>query len=164
LAVTQLIEERCDDVMGLWREWPSHYVERPTVRRCWLLQRLLQGKGVKGQLPYQPSRSWAARMSLGAVTISFALIPPLSAEPNNRKHIYIGVEPSHTAIASGEYLGARKLYAYLNKDRIGLVPHLEKIATEFVSARALGADGYLLKLGSVAANRGGFREHAGDRR
>jgi phosphate transport system substrate-binding protein len=58
-----------------------------------------------------------------------------------------GVEPSYEAITSGNYLGARKLYVYLNKGRIGSVPHLEKIATEFVSARALGAQGYLLKLG-----------------
>jgi phosphate transport system substrate-binding protein len=67
-----------------------------------------------------------------------------------------GVEPAYDAITRGEYLGARKLYVYLNKGRIGLVPHLEKIATEFVSARALGAQGYLLKLGLLPPTEAEF--------
>jgi phosphate transport system substrate-binding protein len=66
------------------------------------------------------------------------------------------IAPTVEAITSGKYLGARKLYVYLNKDRVGVVPHLEKIATEFVSARALGPQGYLLKLGLLPPTEAEF--------
>jgi len=60
-----------------------------------------------------------------------------------------GVDPSYDAIADGKYAGARKLYIYIKKAQIGVVPALDRIGREFMSADALGADGYLLKTGFV---------------
>jgi phosphate transport system substrate-binding protein len=66
------------------------------------------------------------------------------------------VEPTYDAIAAGKYPGARRIYVYINKGHIGLVPQLENVAKEFVSARALGADGYLLKLGLLPPGEAEF--------
>jgi phosphate transport system substrate-binding protein len=60
-----------------------------------------------------------------------------------------GVEPDFASITSGRYKGARRMYVYLNKAHIGVVPDLAKFATEYVSSRAIGPDGYLAKKGLV---------------
>jgi phosphate transport system substrate-binding protein len=60
-----------------------------------------------------------------------------------------GVEPDFATITSGRYNGARRVYVYLKKAHIGVVPGLEKFATEYVSSRAIGEEGYLAKKGLV---------------
>jgi len=60
-----------------------------------------------------------------------------------------GVEPDFENIASGRYSGARRIYVYLKKTHIGVVPGLDKFATEYVSSRAIGEEGYLAKKGLV---------------
>lgn len=60
-----------------------------------------------------------------------------------------GTAPTFEAIADGKYKGARRMYVYIKKQHVGLVPGLDKFATEYVSARALGEDGYLAKKGLV---------------
>jgi phosphate transport system substrate-binding protein len=60
-----------------------------------------------------------------------------------------GVEPDFENIASGRYKGARRIYVYLKKAHIGVVPGLDKFATEYVASRAIGEDGYLAKKGLV---------------
>jgi phosphate transport system substrate-binding protein len=59
------------------------------------------------------------------------------------------IEPTYDNIASGKYKGSRLLYVYIKKAHIGLVPGLDKFAAEYISARALGEDGYLAKKGLV---------------
>jgi phosphate transport system substrate-binding protein len=59
------------------------------------------------------------------------------------------VEPEFESITSGRYKGARRIYVYLKKAHIGVVPGLARFATEYVSSRAIGEDGYLAKKGLV---------------
>ena len=60
-----------------------------------------------------------------------------------------GVVPTYDNIAGGKYPGSRLLYVYLKKQHVGLVPGLDKFAAEYVSAKAIGEDGYLAKKGLV---------------
>jgi phosphate transport system substrate-binding protein len=60
-----------------------------------------------------------------------------------------GVEPEFENITSGKYKGARRMYVYIKKAHVGLVPGLDKFAAEYVSPRAIGEDGYLAKKGLV---------------
>jgi phosphate transport system substrate-binding protein len=60
-----------------------------------------------------------------------------------------GVAPDYDAIASGKYKGARLMYVYVKKAHIGVIPGLDKFVAEFVSDKALGAEGYLARKGLV---------------
>jgi phosphate transport system substrate-binding protein len=60
-----------------------------------------------------------------------------------------GVEPTFESIAAGKYQGSRALWFYVKKQHVGLVPGLDKFAAEYVSAKALGEDGYLAPKGLV---------------
>jgi phosphate transport system substrate-binding protein len=64
-----------------------------------------------------------------------------------------GVEPDVGSIASGRYNGARRVYVYLKKAHVGVVPGLDKFATEYLSPRAIGEEGYLAKKGLVTLPR-----------
>ncbi len=61
-----------------------------------------------------------------------------------------GVEPTFENIADGKYKGARAMYVYVKKQHVGVVPGLDKFAAEYVSAKAMGEDGYLSKKGLVS--------------
>ena len=60
-----------------------------------------------------------------------------------------GAQPTFEAITSGKYKGARKLYVYIKKQHVGVVPGLDKFVAEYVSPKAIGEDGYLAKKGLV---------------
>src|SRR5262245_48147627 len=60
-----------------------------------------------------------------------------------------GVEPTYDNIAAGKYKGSRLLYVYVKKQHIGLVPGIDKFMAEYVSAKAIGEDGYLSRKGLV---------------
>jgi phosphate transport system substrate-binding protein len=60
-----------------------------------------------------------------------------------------GVAPDFDAIAAGKYKGARRMYVYIKKAHVGVVPGLDKFAAEYVSDKALGKDGYLARKGLV---------------
>jgi phosphate transport system substrate-binding protein len=60
-----------------------------------------------------------------------------------------GTVPTFEAIAGGKYQGSRPLFVYIKKQHVGVVPGLDKFAAEYVSAKALGEDGYLGKKGLV---------------
>jgi phosphate transport system substrate-binding protein len=60
-----------------------------------------------------------------------------------------GSVPEFDNITSGKYPGARRMYVYFKKAHIGVVPGIDKFALEYVSAKALGEDGYLAKKGLV---------------
>ena len=57
--------------------------------------------------------------------------------------------PSYETISGGTYKGARKMYVYIKKARVGQVPGLDKFVAEYVSDAAIGADGYLADKGLV---------------
>jgi phosphate transport system substrate-binding protein len=60
-----------------------------------------------------------------------------------------GSSPEFDNITSGKYPGARRMYVYVKKQHIGMVPGLDKFAAEYVSNKAIGEDGYLAKKGLV---------------
>jgi phosphate transport system substrate-binding protein len=60
------------------------------------------------------------------------------------------VEPTYDAIAGGKYPGSRRLFVYVKKQHIGVVPGIDKFIAEFVSDKAMGEDGYLARKGLVA--------------
>lgn len=60
-----------------------------------------------------------------------------------------GVVPTYDTISGGEYKVARPLFIYLKKQHVGVIPGLQEFATEYVSAKAMGEDGYLASKGLV---------------
>jgi len=60
-----------------------------------------------------------------------------------------GVAPTFENIASGRYPVSRPLYFYIKKAHIGVIPGINEFLTEYVSPRAMGADGYLAGKGLV---------------
>jgi phosphate transport system substrate-binding protein len=60
-----------------------------------------------------------------------------------------GVTPEFENIANGKYKGARRMFVYIKKAHVGMVPALDKFAAEYVSPKAIGDDGYLAKKGLV---------------
>ena len=61
-----------------------------------------------------------------------------------------GAEPAYENISSGKYKGARDLFVYVKKAHVGVIPGLDKFVAEYVSEKAMGADGYLASKGLVA--------------
>ena len=61
-----------------------------------------------------------------------------------------GVEPDYDAISAGKYKGARPLFIYVKKQHVGVIPGIDKFVAEYVSDKALSADGYLARKGLVA--------------
>jgi phosphate transport system substrate-binding protein len=54
-----------------------------------------------------------------------------------------GVAATYESIASGEYKMSRPLFIYVKKQHVGVVPGIAEFVAEYVSEKALGADGYL---------------------
>lgn len=61
-----------------------------------------------------------------------------------------GVDPTYENISAGKYKGARDLFVYVKKQHVGVIPGLDKFVAEYVSAKAIGEDGYLAQKGLVA--------------
>lgn len=61
-----------------------------------------------------------------------------------------GVEPNYDNISGGKYKGARPLFIYAKKQHVGVIPGIDKFVAEYVSAKAMGSDGYLARKGLVA--------------
>ena len=60
-----------------------------------------------------------------------------------------GVAPAYETVASGDYKMARPLYIYAKKQHVGVVPGMAEFVAEYVSDKALGADGYLADKGLI---------------
>ena len=60
-----------------------------------------------------------------------------------------GVDPTYDNISSDKYKLSRPLFIYAKKGHIDQVPGMKEFLAEYVSAKALGADGYLAKKGIV---------------
>jgi phosphate transport system substrate-binding protein len=60
-----------------------------------------------------------------------------------------GVAPAYETVASGDYKMARPLYVYAKKQHVGVVPGIAEFVAEYVSDKALGADGYLADKGLI---------------
>ena len=60
-----------------------------------------------------------------------------------------GVEPTFETIASGKFPASRPLFIYVKKAHIGVIPGLKEFMDEYVSDKAIGAEGYLSDKGLV---------------
>ncbi len=60
-----------------------------------------------------------------------------------------GKEPSYEAIADGSYKVSRPLFIYGKKQHVDVIPGMREFIAEYVSDKALGADGYLGAKGLV---------------
>ena len=60
-----------------------------------------------------------------------------------------GIAPTFDAIASGDSPVARKLYFYIKKQHVGVVPGIQEYANEFVSNEAIGMEGYAVEKGLI---------------
>ncbi len=60
-----------------------------------------------------------------------------------------GVKATYEAIADGSYKVARPLYIYAKKQHVGVIPGMQEFIAEYVSAKAIGEDGYLADKGLV---------------
>jgi phosphate transport system substrate-binding protein len=60
-----------------------------------------------------------------------------------------GVVPSYETIAGGDYKVARPLFIYVKKQHVGAIPGMAEFVAEYVSAKAIGEDGYLAGKGLV---------------
>ena len=60
-----------------------------------------------------------------------------------------GVAPSFDTISSGDYPVSRPLYFYVKAAHVGKIPGIQEYATEFVSNKAMGEDGYLPEKGLI---------------
>ncbi len=75
----------------------------------------------------------------------------LEENKNKIKSIHVGgVEPTYENIANGKYPASRALFIYVKKAHIGVIPGMKEFLTEYVSAKAIGEDGYLVKKGLIA--------------
>ncbi|GGC93482.1 phosphate ABC transporter substrate-binding protein [Halopseudomonas salina] len=64
-----------------------------------------------------------------------------------------GVEPTQDNIAEDKYPVARSLFFYVKKDHVGVVPGIQEYTAEFVSAGAMGPNGYLKDVGLIVPTR-----------
>jgi phosphate transport system substrate-binding protein len=60
-----------------------------------------------------------------------------------------GVAPAYETVSSGDYKMARPLFVYAKKQHVGVVPGIAEFVAEYVSDKALGADGYLADKGLI---------------
>ena len=61
-----------------------------------------------------------------------------------------GIQATYDDISSGAYPGSRSLYIYVKKAHVGVIPGIKEFLDEYISAKALGEDGYLTPKGLIA--------------
>lgn len=69
-----------------------------------------------------------------------------------------GVEPTPENIAGDKYPVARSMYFYVKKAHVGVVPGIQEYVAEFISPRAMGANGYLKDVGLIIPTRSQLME------
>jgi phosphate transport system substrate-binding protein len=60
-----------------------------------------------------------------------------------------GVEPTVETATNGSYFLSRDLYVYVKREHIGSIPGIKEFATEMVSEKAIGDEGYLAEKGLI---------------
>lgn len=69
-----------------------------------------------------------------------------------------GIAPTQDNIAEDKYPVARSLFFYVKKDHVGVVPGIQEYTAEFVSAGAMGPNGYLKDVGLIVPTRDALAE------
>jgi phosphate transport system substrate-binding protein len=67
-----------------------------------------------------------------------------------------GVAPDFDNISTGRYPVSRALYFYVKKAHIGVIPGIKEYIAEFMSAKAIGDDGYATAKGLIPLPKGEF--------
>jgi len=62
-----------------------------------------------------------------------------------------GIAPSYESISSFKYPGARPLYVYVKNAHAGAIPAVRAFVAEFTKESAFGPNGYLRRVGMIAA-------------
>ena len=62
-----------------------------------------------------------------------------------------GVSPTYDSISSFKYPGARPLYIYIKNAHASAIPAVRAFAAEFTKESTFGANGYLRRIGMIAA-------------
>ena len=73
-----------------------------------------------------------------------------------------GVEPTAETIASAKYTTSRPLFFYVKKAHIGAIPGIKEFMEEYVSDKALGAEGYLSNRGLVPLEKSALAKTKAD--
>jgi len=60
-----------------------------------------------------------------------------------------GVTPTFETVSSGKYPASRPLFIYIKKAHVGVIPGIEEFIAEYLSEKAIGADGYLADKGLI---------------
>ena len=60
-----------------------------------------------------------------------------------------GEAPTVASIQSGKYKGSRPLFVYVKKDHMATMPDMAAFVAEYMSAKAIGDDGYLADKGLI---------------
>ncbi len=71
-----------------------------------------------------------------------------------RGAIVDGVEPTFDTISSARYPASRPLFVYVKKAHVGVIPGMKEFLAEYLSAKAMGDDGYLLGRGLIPVPKG----------
>jgi phosphate transport system substrate-binding protein len=85
-------------------------------------------------------------------TLGFFGYSFLEENPGKLKGVAInGVAPSYDSISTFKYPGARPLYIYIKNAHAGAIPAVRAFAAEFTKESAFGPNGYLRRVGLIAA-------------
>ena len=73
-----------------------------------------------------------------------------------------GIEPTAETIASAKYTTSRPLFIYVKKAHIGTIPGIKEFVEEYVSDKALSAEGYLTDRGLVPLDKSALAKTKAD--
>ena len=71
-----------------------------------------------------------------------------------------GVAPTFDTVADKSYSISRELYFYVKNAHVGVIPGVREFVSEYVSARAMGEDGYLADKGLITLTDDQYKEVA----
>ncbi|MEO8062743.1 MAG: PstS family phosphate ABC transporter substrate-binding protein [Pseudomonadota bacterium] len=64
-----------------------------------------------------------------------------------------GVSPTFETVSSGKYPASRPLFIYVKKAHVGVIPGINEFVAEYMSAKAIGEDGYLADKGLIPPSK-----------
>lgn len=71
-----------------------------------------------------------------------------------------GIEATYETIANGKYPASRSLFIYVKKAHVGVIPGIKEFLAEYVSAKTIGEEGYLVDKGLISMPAGDLEKAA----